>query len=271
VLFRSIEAKIVSVTVTNNFRFAADVQLSAGQFEFLSTFGVTTSGTSLTDPRTIVGNNTGLTSAFIRSDYLPIAINALETIGDAKLISSPRILVNDNAEAEVVSNFEEPFSSTTQGTATTVTSQGGTAEAGTTLHVEPRISAGGYLVLDYSIELSAFVGDGQGGLQPPRQTENYHSTVTIPSDTTIIVGGFVSIDESDDETKIPFLSDIPFLGELFKSTSKGKNQRMIFVFITPKILDDPNFRDLRLATEGPLKDVELEGSVPALKIGRAHV
>ncbi len=262
-----IEAQIVSVTVNEDFSFSADVDLSAGQFEFLSTFGVTAPGTLLTDNVTLPGSSigSGLTTGLFRSDFVPIAIQALETVGDAKLVSNPRILVNDNTDAEVLSNEERPFSSTTQGTATTVTSQGGTAEAGTTLSVTPRISAGGYLVLEYSVELSAFIGAGQGGLQPPRQTENYSSVVTIPSDSTIIVGGFVSTSDSKDESKVPLLGDIPIIGNLFKSVTTRKVKRMIFVFITPKILDDPNFRDLRLATEGPLKDVELEGIVPNLK------
>ena len=259
-----IEAQIVSVTVEDDFDFSTDIQFSDGEFAFLSTFGVTSLADNLEATNTISGNPSGLTSAVFNSDFIPIAINALETIGDAKLISNPRVLVNDNEEASVQSEREEPFSSTTQGTATTVTSQGGTATAGTVLDVTPQISAGGYLVLEYSIELSAFEGQAQGGLQPPRQTENYDSIVTIPSDTTIIVGGFVSSRDTESVSQIPFIGDIPLIGDFFKSTSTQKEKRMIFVFITPKILDDPNFRDLRLATEGPLKDVELEGIVPDL-------
>ena len=87
-----------------------------------------------------------------------------------------------------------------------------TTEAGTKLEVTPRISQGGYLSLEYAIELSSFdrtVAQAQG-LQPPRQTENYDSTVTIPSDSTIVVGGFTLSQASESDSGIPLLKGREF-------------------------------------------------------------
>ena len=66
---------------------------------------------------------------------------------------------------------------------------GGQAQAGTTISVEPHISEGDYLQLNYSVELSNFTGAAQAGLPPPSEKNAVDSTVTIPDGYTIVVGG----------------------------------------------------------------------------------
>lgn len=269
-----IEAQIVSVTTTDDFTWTVETQINAGQFLIFSNFGLTAPG--MGDPqipgqpasavRTVPSNLRGVTSALIKSDYLPFVLNTLETEANARLESTPRILVSDNQEGNITSEREEPFSTTTQGTATTTTGQGGVATAGTNLTVTPRISSGGYVNLEYSVELSAFdrsTAQAQG-LQPPVQRELYESTVQVPSDSTIVVGGFTLNQNTESESRIPILGSIPLIGNLFKSYSRNKQKITIFVFITPTIMTDPNFLDLRLATEGPMKQVDVDGVTPPL-------
>jgi type II secretory pathway component GspD/PulD (secretin) len=264
----NIEVQIVSVITTDNFNWEADVQLNFGQFSWFSGFGAsilegagTGVGTTL-DPRTLPAGTPGLTTGWIKSDYLPIAINTLATIGDTRVLSKPSLLVNDNQEANFESVRTEPFSSASQGTATTIVSQGGTVDAGTTLRVVPRISAGGDITIEFDVELSDFVGAGAGGLQPPTQTESYQSYVTLPSDSTIVVGGFKLKRDSTTENKIPFLGDIPLVGNLFKNYNKTERHATIYVFITPTIMRDPLGEDLRLATRGPMEEMEIDPDVP---------
>jgi type II secretory pathway component GspD/PulD (secretin) len=266
-----IEAQIVSVTTSEDFSWTVETQINAGQFLLFSSFGLSTAGTAAGGQqaaqavRNVVTGRPGLTSAIIKSDYVPFILNTLQSQTEARIQSTPRILVNDNQQGSISSNREEPFSTTTQGTATTTTGQGGVATAGTTLDVTPRISGGGYISLEYSIELSSFVGNPSAGLQPPRQTENYDSTVTVPSDSTIVVGGFTLASESETDRGIPFLKDIPILGAAFKDYGSSKRRTTIFVFITPTIMNDPNFIDLRLATEGPMRRMNVEADTPPLE------
>lgn len=266
-----IEAQIVSVTTSNDFNWTVETQINAGQFLLFSNFGLSTAGAAAGGnqaaqaPRIVGTGNRGLTSAIIKSDYVPIILNTLQSQTKAKIQSRPRILVNDNQEGTISSQREEPFATTTQGTATTTTGQGGVAEAGTVLTVTPRISGGGYISLEYEIELSSFVGNPSSGLQPPKQKENYESSVTVPSDSTIIVGGFTLASESESESGIPILKDIPLIGALFKSYGSTNRRTTIFVFITPTIMTDPNFIDLRLATEGPMKRMGVENDTPDLE------
>jgi len=158
-----------------------------------------------------------------------------------------------------------PFTSTSQSANTTITSQGGTAEAGTTLEVTPRISGGGDITLEITVELSDFTGEAQGGLQPPAQRDSYTTIVTLPTDSTVVIGGFRLDRTSENERKIPFLGDLPILGALFKGQNNDSTQTTIFVFLTPRVLSDPNGTDLLLLTEGPLEEAGLAPDVPRLE------
>lgn len=254
-----VEVQIVSLTTTDEFNFAADVQINAGDFSFLSALGVTTPGTSISTPVGVgAASGSGLTTGVIRSDFVPIAINALQSIGDARIVSTPQILVNDNQEGNIRSVREEPTEVTNQTTgAPTTTSQGPSVEAGTELIVRPQIAGDNSVALNFAIEVSSFdVSARRGNLTPPKQTEAYNSVVSVPSNSTIIVGGFRFDEMSEAVDKIPLLGDIPLLGEFFKSRSTRDQSRVIYVFITPTVISETGQRDLRLMTEGPLKDSE---------------
>lgn len=266
-----IEVQIVSVTTTDAFNWEADVQLNFGQFSWFSGFGASivegtaAVGATTLDPRTLPATTPGLTTGWIKSDYLPIAIQTLQTIGDTRVLSKPSILVNDNQEANFESVRTEPYSAASQSSSTTIVSQGGTVDAGTTLTVTPRISAGGDITVDFQVELSDFTGAGSDGLQPPKQTESYESYVTLPSDSTIVVGGFKLKRDAKTENKIPVLGDIPLIGALFKNYNKTERHATIYVFITPKVMRDALGEDLRLATRGPMAEMEIDPDVPAME------
>lgn len=249
----AVKAKIISVTVRDSLDWAADVHINSGQWSFLSSFGLTTGPTGdLPGARDVVNNLRGVTTAIIRSDMLTVAINALKTVGNTRVVSAPQIVVNDNTEGVVISRRNEPFSQSSQGDGGIITSQGGTAEAGTELTVTPQVSDDGSLKLTYEFTLSEFdqAAAQGGGLAPPSQEESYSSTVTLPSGSTVVVGGFVLERDSLSDQMVPILGEIPIIGAAFKDYSKSKTRTMIFVFITPEILTDQNFIDLRLIGSG---------------------
>ncbi len=265
-----IEAQIVSVRTNDNFTWTVETQINAGQFLLFSNFGLSVPQTVNGQPtgvKQVPGGNRGLTTSLIKSDFLPFVLQTLQTNADARIISNPRLLVLENSDGSVSSQRTEPFSVTSQGTATTTTGQGGTANAGTTLTVNARISEGGYITLIYTFELSSFdrtVAQAQG-LQPPSQNENYSAEVQVPSDSTIVVGGFTLESTDESNSRVPILGDIPIIGELFKSFSRNKTKTTIFLFITPTIMSDPDSLDLRLASEGPMRDMLVDDQTPELE------
>jgi len=276
-----IEARIVSVTGTDDARFAVETQLinAAGTGGILQTnFGLTSSadGGTIIDPRAVSTGLTGLTTALIKSDMVPVVIHAMQRVADTRILSVPQLLVGDNETAEIVSVDQQPTTTTNQvAGAPTTTSFGGFEDAGTTLRVTPHISAGGYIRLEYLITLSNFVGQGSNGVPPPRQertisippdgVEGTGAGVTVPTDTTIVVGGITVDQKSSTVAKVPFIGDIPIIGNLFKDTNKNNSKTLLYVFITPRIMRDINFTDLKLLTMGPQGRAEIAPDLPELE------
>jgi len=258
-----LEARIVTVNASDSFSLSVDTSLTDPNSDFptFTNFGL------IDDPRnTTITPLQGLTTAVINSDYVPIIINALETEGDGRVLSTPTILVNDNEEASLDSTQNEPFAQTTQTVGTpSQTSLGGTISAGTRMTATPQISAGGFLKLEFNIELSSFLEQTNPDLPPPTRSDVISSVVTVPSGSTVVLGGLTFQSENNSVNQVPILGDIPLLGWLFQNQSERTSLRTLYVFITPRILRDESFTDLRLLTEGPLAEAGADPVVPALE------
>jgi type II secretory pathway component GspD/PulD (secretin) len=273
-----VEAMIVAVTTDDRLRLAFENQLinANGAGGLLNTsFGLGSfAGTGAQPILGVKGVSTalsGMTAAIIKSDHVPIIMTALANETDSKIVSSPQLLVDDNEEAEVVSIDEQPTTTISRGTGGSgdVIAQGDSATAGTTLRVTPRISDSSALRLKYEIELSSFTGEAQtvGGtvLSPPKQTNTIKSeSITVPTDSTVVVGGLVVKADTRTIAKVPLIGDIPIIGKLFSDTRTGDRSTRLYVFLTPRIIRDPNFEDLRLLSEGPQSASNLAREFPAL-------
>jgi general secretion pathway protein D len=271
-----IEAKIVAVNWSNEMRLAFETQLinAGGAGGLINTsFGLSSFGTTgvITGPKTVSTTLGGLTGAVVKADMVPIIINALQTKTNARVLSVPQILVNDNEEAEITSVDTQPTSSISRvaGQADVVAS-GPDDSAGTKLRVKPHISEGGYLSLKYDIELSAFTGaqttTTSGTLPSPKQVNTIGSdAVTVPSDATVIVGGLEFDSQRLTRAQIPLLGEIPLIGLLFQDRNSNDRTTTLYVFLTPKILRDPTFADLRLITAGPQALMKLRADMPPLR------
>lgn len=280
-----IDAKIIAVTDNNSFRLAFETQLinmgGDARGVLNTNFGLgtfPTTGNGLQGPKTVASGLGGLTAAIIRSDQVPVIVTALASDTNARILSTPQLLVDDNESAEISSVNIVPTSATTVSNNTTLTTQGPSAEAGTTLSVTPHISEGGYLTLSYDITQSSFTGPATttGGvtLAPPSIENSIGSdSITLPSDSTIVIGGLTVDNVSNTVIKVPFLGDLPLVGALFRDDNRTGQKTTLYVFITPRIMQDPNFYDLRLLTEGPsklLRDLE-RSDVPESKPARIEI
>jgi len=86
--------------------------------------------------------------------------------------------------------------------------------------------------------------------------------VTLPSDSTLVVGGLAFEQKGKTVFKVPFLGDIPIVGQLFRDERTSSNKRVFYVFITPRVMRDQGFDDLRLNTEGPASAVRVVDPLP---------
>lgn len=171
-------------------------------------------------------------------------IQALSTVSNANLLSTPSIMTLDNQEAKIVVGQNVPFitgSSTNTGAGTsnpftTIERQ----DVGITLKVIPHIGEGGTVRLEVEQEVSAVVPSAEGIRSADLITNKRSIKTTILADDgqTIVLGGLIQDDVKRTVSKVPLLGDIPLLGHLFRATSNSKTKRNLLVFLRPTLLKD---------------------------------
>lgn len=212
-----------------------------------SLFGLSQNSPSSTAP--IVGG-TGGTAVILDPGDFSVVVRALERVSRGRSLSRASTLVNNNESASLSNTVQVPFATTTLTDGNTITAFGGSESAGTTISVSPQIAEGDFLVLNYNVSLSAFLGEASSdGLPPPSQSTSINAVATIPDGYSIVVGGLELLSESDADTKTPLLADIPIIGNLFKSGSDSTSRTRFYVLIRPSILRDPGFERLRYLSD----------------------
>lgn len=252
------------VRVTTNNAFNLGIELGGTDLNgpttalSLTTFGVGQADTATGQMALAGASPFGLNVGIFNSDDFQFVLNALETVGDVRVTSAPRILVEDNAPASIKQVQQEPYEITSQGDATTQTAFGGFVDAGTVLQVIPHLTRQNWLRLEYMVDLSTFGDRISQALPPPRSQNTVQGTVRVPEAYTIVLGGLVTTRESETVGKVPLLGDIPLLGELFKTRQTTDAKETLFVFIRPVVLRDPMFRDLVYLSEKDIREAKLQ-------------
>ncbi|RNC82469.1 MAG: hypothetical protein ED559_12015 [Phycisphaera sp.] len=263
-----IEAIIVAVNDTDTFRLAIESQFidlnGDGEGGGLRTnFGLSTLDV-FTNSTQVATGLAGFTGALIKDDYIPFIINATKSDTNSRVVATPQLLVDDNSEATVLTSQEVPFQTTVASDISERTTfEFSTAQ--TSLTVTPQISAGGTIRMDYDILLEDFNGTALEGAPPPKQTNNISgASVTVPSDSTVVIGGLVVESESRTYARIPLIGDIPIFGQLFGDEREDGRKTTLYVFLKPKIMKNPSLRDYRLITKGPQAAVGIDWDIPEL-------
>jgi len=206
----------------------------------------------------------GLTALIYKDsfDRLPFLMQMLRSTSDVNVLSTPRLLTNDN-EKGLIKVSDQVAIITTIDTATqqSRTAFGGYQEAGITLEITPHISPDKYLRLEVNLTIESFTAQPVAGsaAPPPKTTRQIQGIVTVPDRQLVIIGGLTSEKQDETVNKVPILGDIPIFGTLFRSTSVMKRRTNLYIFITPHILDDENFDTLREISQIQLRKAELEG------------
>lgn len=174
----------------------------------------------------------------ITGNALSLEISALENKSLAKVISSPKLLTTDNKKAEIKQGTQVPY--TVPGTSTTPAAVN-FKDAFLKLGVTPQVSPNGRIVMDLDIskdDVGQWVTLPGGGSVPSIDTRQINTQVTVNDGQTVILGGIYEISSTNDLAKVPFLGDIPFLGNLFKNTNKQDKKVELVIMITPHVIND---------------------------------
>lgn len=262
-----LDVSLVTLSNSEAFNFGVELQkrFEEGRttVNLASLFGLA----SATNP---LQGGTGFSGTVIRVDDYQMVVRALETLSNGRSVSLPKILVANNAKSTLRSVQRQPFTSINASDTVATTSFGGTQDAGTTVTVKPQITEGDHLVLEYSVELSAFTGppiqvQGGGIIPPPSQQNTVDGTVTLPDGFTVVLGGLTSASEGRSNARVPGIGAIPILGALFGTTSDTDTSSRFFVFIRATILRDTAFEDLRNIGAADLTAAQVDDGIPDLQ------
>ncbi|MES2186561.1 MAG: type IV pilus secretin PilQ [Pseudomonadota bacterium] len=164
--------------------------------------------------------------------FLNLELSALEADGKGKLVSSPRIVTADQTKALIEQGTEFPYQQSTSSGATSVAFR----KANLKLEVTPQITPEGNIILDLDINKDSRGETTTAGIAI--NTKHIKTQVLVENGGTVVIGGIFELTDTTDVSKVPFLGDIPFAGNLFKSTTKVSNKNEMLVFITPKMITD---------------------------------
>ncbi len=169
------------------------------------------------------------------SYLVDLALSAAENEGKSETISSPRVITANQKQASIMQGVEIPYQESASSGATTTQFK----NAVLSLKVTPLITPDNRVILDLDISddnVGQQVTSATGGSVPSIDTREIITQVLVADGQTVVLGGILDTTKSYSANKVPWLGDIPILGNLFKSTTNINNKSELLIFITPKIL-----------------------------------
>jgi len=276
----SIEAMIVSVTLNDMNSFGVDFQVLRDQqnvrFGWGSPRQSPLAGGGNVDP--ITGANIGqfqfdtggLKFAFL-DDSLGVFLNALETVGDANVIASPKLLCLNKQKAEILIGQKLGYISTTV-TQNFSTQNVEFLEVGAQLRLRPYISSDGLIRLEVHPEISEGSVTVNGGFTLPQKTLTEVTTnVMCPDGCTVILGGLMRENLRSTTTQVPLMGSLPGIGPLFRNKTENVERVEILVLLTPRIVNDGQIAAEGAQHEQDTKNIETAKFHRMSPIGKAHL
>jgi general secretion pathway protein D len=231
-----LEAVIAEVTLGDDLRFGVraligDAQDSNGTFSDLATGAVAQAFPGF--------------SYFLKANDISFSLNALSSVTDVRVLSSPSLVVLDNKKATLQVGDQVPI--VTQSTQSKgadgapIINNVELKDTGVILNVTPRVNESGQVTLDIEQEVSAVVKTTTSGIDSPTIRQRKIKTSVVISDgEALALGGLIQENEQTNKTKTPVLGDIPILGNAFRQKSNNIGRTELIIFIRPRVIRDMN-------------------------------
>jgi type IV pilus assembly protein PilQ len=165
-----------------------------------------------------------------------LELAALEADNRGKVVSSPKITTADKRKAVITQGTEIPYLTQAASGGTTVAFK----LAVLSMDVTPQITPDDKILMDIDIKkdtVGQLISVGNGSV-PSIDTKTLKTQITVDNGDTAVLGGVYEQTTRTDVTKVPLLGDIPFIGNLFKTTAKREDKTELLIFITPRIVKD---------------------------------
>jgi general secretion pathway protein D len=185
---------------------------------------------------------------------LDVAVTAAAADSRAKILQRPRIQTSHNEPASLFVGESRPYptSSYYGGGAYGGYSSIQQLQIGVTLEVTPLINPDGLVVMDIHQKIDSFEGNvtiQNVGDVPITSSKEAQAKVSVRDHDTIIMGGLIETDKNKSKSGVPFLMDIPLLGNLFRTSSSGETRNELIILIRPTVLPTPEIAALTAITE----------------------
>lgn len=163
---------------------------------------------------------------------LQLELSAMQAEGQGEIISSPRVITSNQQTALIEQGTEIPYQEASSSGATSVSFK----EAVLKLEVTPQITPDDRVVMDLKVNQDT-VGEVFNGV-PSIDTRAVETQVLVDNGETVVLGGVYEQTSLDSVTKVPLFGDLPYVGNLFKTTLKQDDKAELLIFVTPKIVKD---------------------------------
>lgn len=239
-----IEAEILQITLRNEFQRGINWEkLFKGNaldgLDFKGTFPVSP---SFTPSPALTAASMVMSVGVLAKDKYNMVITFLESFGDTKILSRPRIAAINNQEAKIMVGAREAYITSTlsQAESTTVTSESiQFVDVGVKLNVVPAINTDGFVTMKIKPEVSSVretLTTSLGSKIPIVETSEAETTVKVKDGTMIMIAGLMKEDKRKESHGVPGLSKIPIFGQIFRANTRQTKKTELIVFITPHII-----------------------------------
>jgi hypothetical protein len=265
-----VEAMLLEVLVSDNQVLGTDFLTSTGGADGGVLAQSNLGGSSglaglLSDPSQLAGFSIAAASAGslhigdkITIPTQAVLLSAIQTNENANVLSAPTLLTTDNEEAEIVVGQNVPFLASRSSDTTNLNNTFNTIDrqdVGITLRITPQISSTDFVTLHIFTDVSNIVDSANTDLGPTTNVRSSETTVITKNGQMIVIGGLIADSVNDSENGVPFLKDIPVLGQIFRRTNSTRRRNNLLTFITPRIIQDQyDARETTVAHRDKLED-----------------
>lgn len=186
---------------------------------------------------TMAGSAASIGLALVKlpiGSLVELELSAAQAEGQTEVVSSPRVITANQKEAVIEQGVEIPYQQASSSGATNVTFK----KAVLSLRVTPQITPDDRIIMDLKVNKDSpdYARSVLG--QPPINTQQVQTQVLVDNGETIVLGGVYEQNKQNQIVRVPFLSDIPLLGHLFRRTYNQDEKSELLIFVSPKILKD---------------------------------
>jgi type IV pilus assembly protein PilQ len=193
----------------------------------------------------------GSIDIYKRLTGLNFSLELMESESKGRIVSSPKIITQNNEPATISSEEKKYFLVSTRSDTGETTSNLEEIPAGINMTVTPRVTNDGSISMELKLEKGSFGSQADASQPPPTTSNSIQTKVLVDNGSTIVVGGMFTTTTRTAESGLPFFKDLPLIGWLFRTSYNPNNSKSeLVVFITPRVINQEEAGLVNRQSEG---------------------